>query len=87
MPEYKVLKKFEDYKKNDAFNTTDVDQEIIDGLVADGFIALVEEDESDTDAVTVTWREGSRVYSKEVHGKEFMSLAKQFVSKHGGTIS
>jgi hypothetical protein len=43
------------------------------------------EEESKT-SVTVTWGNQSRVYSKEVHGKEFRDLAKQFVEKHGGKM-
>ena len=39
------------------------------------------------DEVTVTFRLGSRVYSREVHGDDFEDLAKQFVAKHGGEIS
>jgi hypothetical protein len=38
--------------------------------------------------VTVTWGTGSRVYSKELHGENFLALAKQFAEKPSiqGTI-
>jgi hypothetical protein len=37
--------------------------------------------------VTVTFRMGTRVYSKEVHGENFMELAKEFCEKQKGTIA
>jgi hypothetical protein len=40
-----------------------------------------EEAEASGDSVTVTWGTGSRVYSKETHGKDFRKLAKQFAEK------
>lgn len=42
--------------------------------------------EIETDQVTVTWKGNSRVYSLEVHGENFMDLAKEFAEKHGGEI-
>lgn len=38
-------------------------------------------------SVTVTWNNGVREYSKEVHGDDFMDLAKQFAEKFNGTIA
>jgi hypothetical protein len=84
MQEYKVLKKFEGYKKNDVFNITeDIDQDIIDGLVTDGLIAVVE---GNKDSVTVTWGNGSRTYSKEIHGDDFEDLAKQMADQHSDAV-
>jgi hypothetical protein len=37
--------------------------------------------------VMVTFRMGTRVYSKEMHGDKFMELAKEFCAKQGGTIA
>lgn len=37
--------------------------------------------------VTVTYPGGSRVYSKEVHGADYKSLAKEFAEKHGGKVA
>ena len=39
------------------------------------------------DAVTVTYRNGKRVYSKELHGSNFNDLAKEFATKVNGTVS
>ena len=36
--------------------------------------------------VTVVWRNGSRVYSKAVHGDDFEALAQEFADKKGGKI-
>ena len=41
--------------------------------------------EAKTEA-TVTWRGNSRTYSLELHGKDFMKLAKQFATKFDGII-
>lgn len=38
------------------------------------------------DIVSVQWNGGVREFSKEVHGDDFESLAKQFADKHKGTI-
>jgi len=38
-------------------------------------------------AVTVTWRGGTRVYSRDVHGKDFKALAKEFAEKKNGTVA
>lgn len=35
----------------------------------------------------VTWRLGTREYSKDVHGEDYKKLAKEFADKVGGTIS
>lgn len=37
--------------------------------------------------VTVTWKGGSRVYSKEVHGDDFADLANEFATKKKGTVA
>jgi hypothetical protein len=44
------------------------------------------EEEPHGASVTVTWNGGSRMYSKEVHGKDFKALAKEFAEKHGGKV-
>lgn len=41
---------------------------------------------TEKDAVTVTWKGGSRVYSKEVHGKDYKELAEEFAAKFEGTV-
>ena len=38
-------------------------------------------------AVTVTWRGGTRVYSRDLHGKDFKALAKEFAEKKNGTVA
>lgn len=38
------------------------------------------------DSLTVTWRGGSREYSRAVHGEDFVALAQEFVTKKKGTI-
>ena len=38
-------------------------------------------------AVTVTWRGGKRIYSADVHGKDFKALAKEFAEKKNGTVA
>lgn len=35
-------------------------------------------------SVTVTWHGQSRVYSKAVHGENFLDLANEFAEKKGG---
>jgi len=45
-----------------------------------------EQIEEKGDSVTVTWRGGTRTYSKAVHGKEFRALAKEFCAKHDATV-
>lgn len=37
--------------------------------------------------VTVTWRLGSREYSKDIHGEDYKKLAKEFSDKVGGSLS
>lgn len=46
-----------------------------------------EADEDNGDSVTVTWKGGSRVYSREVHGKEFKAYAKEFAAKKNGEVA
>ena len=43
--------------------------------------------DNDADSVTVTWSGGERVYSKEVHGKDFADLAAEFAEKKGGSVA
>lgn len=38
-------------------------------------------------SVIVTWRGGTRVYSKEAHGADFKALAAEFAEKKGGTVA
>jgi len=38
-------------------------------------------------SATVTYRGGTRTYSKEVHGENFAELAHEFAEKRGGTIA
>lgn len=42
---------------------------------------------SATESVTVNYRNGTREYSREVHGDNFQDLAKQFAEKFKGTIA
>lgn len=89
--EYKVLKKYGDFKKGDLIDITELElsaedvQEAIDG----GFIALIEEKAKKTKATTatVTWNGGVREFSEKVHGEDFMSLAESFATKFNGTIA
>lgn len=37
-------------------------------------------------SVSVAWNGGTREFSKEVHGDDFLDLAKQFAAKFNGTI-
>lgn len=37
--------------------------------------------------VTVTYNGGTRVYSKEVHGKDYKALAKEFADKFNGRVA
>lgn len=37
--------------------------------------------------VTVSWRGRSRVYSKELHGPDFLALAKEFAAKVEGNVA
>lgn len=57
--------------------------------VVDETTEVVEEVDTtsdDKDSATVTWRGQSRVYSRDLHGKEFKALAKEFAEKKGGTV-
>jgi formaldehyde-activating enzyme involved in methanogenesis len=97
--EYKVLKKYGDFKKGDvltpseAFEGSEEEiakavQEAIDG----GFIVEVVPEDSDDDAkvsgdvAVVVWNGNRREYSNEIHGKDFAKLAKMFADKIGGSI-
>jgi hypothetical protein len=42
---------------------------------------------ANSDAVTVTWNGGSRVYSRDVHGEDFADLAAEFAGKKNGTVA
>jgi hypothetical protein len=54
----------------------------------DNLEAPAEEVQTDgKSAVTVTWRGGTRVYSRDVHGKDFKALAKEFAEKKNGTVA
>ena len=37
-------------------------------------------------SATVVWDAGTRAYSQEVHGDDFLSLAELFASKVGGVV-
>lgn len=39
------------------------------------------------DVVTVSWSNHTREFSKEVHGEDFIKLAKQFASQYESTLS
>lgn len=39
------------------------------------------------DSVTVTWKGNSRTYSKEIHGDDFKTLAKEFSKKISGELA
>lgn len=47
---------------------------------------VVETPKSNKDSVVVTWRGGSREYTKAVHGADFMALAAEFAEKKKGTL-
>lgn len=96
MQEYKVLKKFGDYKKGDVFIPEEsMAMDDLNLLIEEGKIAIVTEDskEDETEkssgktSVIVTWGQGTREYSKAIHGPDFMKLAKQFAEKFDGVIS
>ena len=38
-------------------------------------------------SVSVTWSGGKRVYSLDLHGKDFKALAKEFAEKKGGKVA
>lgn len=40
----------------------------------------------DSGSVTVTWRGGERVYSKELHGADYKKLAAEFAEKKNGSM-
>lgn len=98
---YKVLKKFGDLKKGsifdpkDNYDGTEEDiaeaveagyiEEVLDGANEPGVEAPKEKKAKKTE-VTVTWGQGSRVYSLAVHGENFMDLAESFANKFNGTI-
>lgn len=63
------------------------EKEVVDETVEVVEEETVEETASgDKDSATVTWRGQSRVYSRDLHGKEFKALAKEFAEKKGGTV-
>lgn len=39
------------------------------------------------DSATVTWRGGTRTYTRDVHGEDFEALAKEFAGKKGGIVA
>lgn len=93
---YTVLKKFGEYKKGDVFNPI---ADEYDGTEADIASAIegkfIAEITTETNApkskkvtsATVTWNGGTREFSLEVHGEDFMSLAESFATKFKGTIA
>lgn len=50
-------------------------------------VVLQEESVSSSGVVTVTWRLGTREYSKDIHGVDYKKLAKEFSDKVNGTVS
>lgn len=38
-------------------------------------------------SATVTWKQGVRTYTKELHGDKFKELAEEFATKKGGVVS
>jgi hypothetical protein len=44
-------------------------------------------EKSEKKEVTVSWRGMTRVYSEEVHGKDFEKLAKEFAEKFMGEVA
>lgn len=92
---YTVLKKFGEYKKGDVFDPIadeyDGTEADIASAIEGKFIAEI----TDTNAqkskkgtsATVTWNGGTREFSLEVHGEDFMSLAESFATKFKGTIA
>ena len=41
---------------------------------------------SDKNSATVEWLGQSRTYTREMHGDNFMALAKEFAAKKNGTL-
>ncbi len=40
----------------------------------------------DGDVAIVSYRGGTREFTREIHGDDFAALANEFATKHGGTI-
>lgn len=36
---------------------------------------------------TVSWKGGTRVYSREVHGEDYLALAEEFAEKKRGKVA
>lgn len=53
---------------------------------ADAAEETAAEEKPSKDSVTVSWRGKTRVFSKDVHGKDFVKFAEQFAKKHGGEV-
>lgn len=87
--EYKVLKKFGELKKGDIFaptaDTYEGTESTIAEAIAGKFIKEIAE-ESNATAVTVSFQGGTREFSEEIHGEDFMDVAKEFCATHNGTI-
>lgn len=47
----------------------------------------VEDVKESSGTATVTWRLGTREFSKDIHGEDYKKLAKQFSDKVNGTVS
>lgn len=55
--------------------------------VVEAPVEETEEVENGKDSVIVSWKGQSRVYSREIHGKDFKALAKEFAEKKGGKVA
>lgn len=38
-------------------------------------------------SANVTWRGGTRTYTRELHGEDFEALAEEFAGKKGGVVA
>ena len=71
-------------KKNSSAPVDDLEAR---GAIDEGQQPAEEVETDGKTAVTVTWRGGSRVYSRDLHGKDFKALAKEFAEKKQGTVA
>ncbi len=66
---------------------TEVEDEVVETEEVEEAIEAPKAAKSNKTEVTVTWRGNSRVYSKAVHGENFLDLAKEFAEKKDGTVA
>lgn len=54
--------------------------------VLEAVVEPVVEKKATRSSVTVVYRAGSREYSRDVHGEDFVGLAQEFADKKKGTL-